>query len=87
MSKKKWEFGLVQITLFTHFKSPDKIVPIRTWLRFTALMATFQSWNIEDIQMKRISLFIFLIVLACYSVWAQNEVLGLDGDGAYIENS
>ena len=37
--------------------------------------------------MKRISLFVFLIVLACYSVWAQNEVLGLDGDGAYIENS
>ena len=35
--------------------------------------------------MKRISLLLLLVVLACGSVWAQNKVLSLDGDGDYME--
>ena len=35
--------------------------------------------------MKRISLLLLLVVLACGSVWSQNKVLSLDGDGDYVE--
>ena len=35
--------------------------------------------------MKRISLLLLLVVLACGSVWAQNKALSLDGDGDYME--
>ena len=35
--------------------------------------------------MKRISLLLLLVVLACGSVWAQNKALSLDGRGDYVE--
>ena len=35
--------------------------------------------------MKRIGLLLLLVVLAAGSVWAQNKVLSLDGDGDYVE--
>ena len=35
--------------------------------------------------MKRISLLLLMVVLACGSVWAQNKALSLDGDGDYME--
>ena len=35
--------------------------------------------------MKRISVLLWLVVLAAGSVWSQNKVLSLDGDGDYVE--
>ena len=35
--------------------------------------------------MKRIGLLLLLVVLAVGSVWAQNKVLSLDGDGDYVQ--
>ena len=35
--------------------------------------------------MKRISVLLWLVVLAADSVWSQNKVLSLDGDGDYVE--
>ena len=35
--------------------------------------------------MKRISLLLLLVVLACGSVMAQNKALSLDGNGDYVE--
>ena len=37
-----------------------------------------------EIHMKRISLLLLLVVLACGSVWAQNKVLSLDGSGDFV---
>ena len=37
--------------------------------------------------MKRISLLLLLVVLVASSVWAQDKVLSLDGDGDYMEDA
>ncbi len=41
--------------------------------------------RLKVIEMKRTSVLILLIVLAAGSVWSQNKVLSLDGDGDYVE--
>ncbi len=51
------------------------------------MLSKIQAINLrlKVIEMKRISVLLLLIVLVAGSVWSQNKVLSLDGDGDYVE--